>query len=227
MGVVYGEVPPCSEGGKAPGSVERKYGAGVQTNRPPDYRADRGPVPTCPLLADRWASVKADLLNELSEALDTLAETAFADDFAGQRALESGVCSRLLQTGRGVLGQLLSLACLAQTARHPTFLHEHTPIRVDASYRASLQSTLGPVVVFLCAFRDNAGKTLTPARDVVVPRRARVRATDLLVEWSSRIGAELPFRAGQQALAFFTHDAVHIEDTTLQRQAQLAGCLVS
>ncbi len=184
-------------------------------------------MPTCPLLADRWAAVKADLLDELSDALDALAETAFSADFAGQRVLESGVWSRLLQTGRVLLGQLLSLACLAQTARHPAFLHERTPLRVDASYRTSLQSTLGPIVVFLCAFRDPAGKTLTPARGVVMPRRASVRATELLVEWSSRIGAELPFRAGQQALSFFTHDAVHIEDTTLQRQAQLAGRLVS
>ncbi|MFT5458167.1 MAG: hypothetical protein ACI9K2_004672, partial [Myxococcota bacterium] len=195
--------------------------------RRPTTGLKAAPVPTCTLLADRWAPVKAELVQQFADAIDQLAETAASTEFVGQRTLEHQVWATLLQVGNLLLAQLFSLACLVQTTQHPTFVAGQTPLRTGASYRSLLQSTLGPIRVLLFAFRSKEGRTVTPARGVVVPKRARVRATDLLVEWSSRLGSEMPFRAAEKAMTFFTHGAVSIEDTTLQRQAQLAGRLVT
>lgn len=184
-------------------------------------------MPTCPLLADRWAPVKSGLLEQASAFLDELGALASQADFVGQRVLEMRVWTTLVAFGATLLSQLLSLACLAQTVQHPAFDPHRCRLRADRGYRRLIQSTLGALHVLTGAFRDANGRTVNPGRGTVLPEHARVRATDLLVEWSSRLGAEMPFRNAQDALAFFTHGAVTIEDNTLQRQAQLAGALVT
>ena len=48
----------------------------------------------------------------------------------------------------------------------------------------------------------------------------------MLLEWECRLGAEFPFRRAEEALAFFSHGAAIVEDTTIARHAVRVGNLI-
>jgi hypothetical protein len=50
-----------------------------------------------------------------------------------------------------------------------------------------------------------------------------MRSTDLLLQWECAVAADHPFRKAADALLFFSHEAIDIEDTTVERHAVLIG----
>jgi hypothetical protein len=47
------------------------------------------------------------------------------------------------------------------------------------------------------------------------------------LEWETRLGSDHPFRTAQQALTYFTHGAVRLEDTTIARHLVRVGQLIT
>ena len=104
-------------------------------------------------------------------------------------------------------------------------------LRMDRDYHATLTTTFGPVTFPWFAYRDRssgvATVTRTPARDAVLPHFQKLRSSELLVEWESRLGSDHPFRYAQQAMTFFTHGAVTVQDTTIAEHMVTAAGLVN
>ena len=103
-------------------------------------------------------------------------------------------------------------------------------LRMDEDYWGTLQTTLGPATFPMFAYRDKsvaAGSvTRTPATKAVLPLFKHCRSSELLLEWESRLGSDHPFRYAEQALSFFTHEAVHLEDTSIARHMVTVGHLI-
>ncbi len=103
-------------------------------------------------------------------------------------------------------------------------------LRLDQDYWGTLNTTLGEVKFPWFAYRDHSASagttTHTPAKTTVLPLYKHCRSSELLVEWESRLGSDHPFRYAQDALSFFTHGAMHLEDTTIARHMVAVGNLV-
>lgn len=187
---------------------------------------------TQPRFACDQAHVKSDLAERMDQGMSALLDAARAG--ASARALEQQTWAYLLDLGRSMLAEAFAARCrqatlddLCQRRLRP----DDVKLRMDTDYRATLTTTLGPVTFPLFAYRepDCPGRptpTRVPARDSVFPLLERCRSSEVLVEWETRLGSEMPFRRAQQALTFFTHGAVNIEDTTLARHLCAVGEIV-
>lgn len=141
------------------------------------------------------------------------------------RTLEKAVWDVLLETGREMLTALLAktcweAACEASGGRPPVRM------RLDQDYWLSQSTTLGTVTVPLFAHREG-NATRAPARAAVFPLHPHCRSSELLLEWETRLGAQLPFRRAQEELDFFSHGAVTLEDTTIARHLGVVGGLTT
>jgi hypothetical protein len=75
--------------------------------------------------------------------------------------------------------------------------------------------------------KNGASVTRCPARDALFPAFSACRSSTLCLEWETCLGSDHPFRAAQQALSYFTHGAVSLEDTTIARHLVRIGQLVT
>lgn len=176
--------------------------------------------------------IKGVLFEQIGRAVDWL--FVAADSRATTRQLEVGTWSAVLVVGATLLGAMLAVRCrrsmlddLNQRGLSP----RDVVMRHEADYHASLTTTLGGVRFPLFAYRDRCwvkGQTVTrtPARREVLPLLERCQSSELLVEWEAKLGSEMPFRQAQQALTFFTHGAVKLEDTTIARHTVAAGMVI-
>ena len=140
------------------------------------------------------------------------------------RELEEATWGWLLVVGNLVLTTLLTRSC-AEVARRET-LGRAVKLRLDANYTLGQATTLGPVQVKLFAYRDELGQTQAPARPEVFPLHPRCRSSEMLLEWETRLGCQLPFRQAEDALEFFTHGAATIEDNTIARHLRHVARLI-
>lgn len=140
------------------------------------------------------------------------------------RELEVGVWPTVLEIGRVLLTAALTMACWRVMSRETG--ERPVRLRMDADYTLASSTTLGRVHVPLFAWREG-GKTVCPARSEVFPLHPKCRSSELLLEWEARVGAHLPFRQAEDALAFFSHGAVQTEDTTIARHIGLVGGLLA
>jgi len=157
-------------------------------------------------------------------------------------AAENGDTVRLVEekTWRAVLeiGKLLMALALSIRCRHATeddiaergLSKDQTKLRYEQDYHYQLTTTFGPVRFFSYAYRDMStpvgSVTRVPARVAVVPLYGKTRSSELCLEWESRLGSEHPFRKAQEALTYFTHGAVGLEDTTIARHMVTAAKLI-
>ena len=139
----------------------------------------------------------------------------------------------LLSLGRLILGYLFALRCRRATEKDLSqrgLKAAQVRLRFDADYCASMMTTMGEVYFPLFAYREDINGigsiTRTPARDSVVPYRGRCRSSPLCLEWEVRLGAQNPFRRAEEELAFFTHGAATVEDTTISRHLVQVSKLV-
>ena len=179
---------------------------------------------TAPSLISRDAAVvKAALLDLFSAALDPVLEAAWTGSLTAREA-ELRAWSALLPVGCALLTALY--AALARRATEAALEHcgkslLDVKMRWDREYWFTTATTLGSVRVPWFAFVDR-GRVQTPAR-AVFPLQGRCRSSELCLEWAAALAADHPFRKAAQALGFFTHGAVDLEDTTVQRHAVLVG----
>jgi len=174
--------------------------------------------------------VKSKLLDGLLPQVDRLFESAQAG--ASERVLELDVWKVLLEFGRLLLAAMFAVQARRATeqelqARGLDSLQ--VSLRLDRDYWYTCTTTLGPVCFPLFAYRDRNGAATTTTR---APARTRFplhqhcRSSQLCLEWEARLGSEHPFRAAQQALTFFTHGAVSLEDTTIASHMAAVGSMV-
>jgi hypothetical protein len=98
-------------------------------------------------------------------------------------------------------------------------LPEQIRLRPEPEYWHKVTTTFGPVCFPTFAYRQrNRGcgeVTRRPAHGLF-PYHRKCHSSLLCLEWESRLGSDHPFRQAQEALRFFTHEAVRLEDTTIQ-----------
>lgn len=179
---------------------------------------------TAPDLISRdRAAVKAFLVQSFSDALDPLLEAAFCGVLTARQA-EHRVWTVLLAVGPLMLTAVFGAMCRRATDavlddRGLSMLD--VKMRWDADYWPTLVTTLGRVRFPWFAFVDR-GEVEAPARGLF-PLHAKCRSSEVCLEWETALAADHPFRKAAAALGFFTHGAVDLEDTTVQRHAVLVG----
>ena len=173
-------------------------------------------------IARTKASVKAHILALVEERVDVLLDRS--DELAG-RALEMAVWDVLCAVGRELLSAVLALACWSATAAD-NVVERGLRLRLDRDYWLTQMTTLGAVSVPLFAYRDEAGKVCCPSRTAVFPLHPACRSSELCLEWETKLGSQLPFRQAQHGLAFFTHGATQLEDSTIARHGAAIGAVI-
>jgi hypothetical protein len=140
----------------------------------------------------------------------------------------------MIRGGAGTLGVLLARRAAQISERDveerglaASSIHS----RLDQDYWGTVSTTFGPVSFPWFAYREMLGNgasiTRNPAQKELFPAFRRCRSSVLLLEWETRLGIDHPFRTAQEALTYFTHGAVHLEDTTIARHLVRLGMLVA
>ena len=166
-------------------------------------------------------AVKTLLLETFSRVLDDCLASAPSTS----REAEAMTWRALLTLGRDLLTSLLTLAC-RRVFESATATEEKVRLRLDDDYWLTQTTTLGPVRVPLFAYRDADGRTQAPARAAVFPLHPHVRSSELMLQWETMLGTQLPFRQAEDALHFFTHGAADVEDNTIARHVAAIGAVV-
>ena len=173
-------------------------------------------------IARNKASVKAHIMTVVEEQVEVL--LAGAENMSG-RSLELAVWDLLCAVGRELLSALLAMACWSATASDGV-QRRGLRLRLDRDYWLTQMTTLGAVHVPLFAYRDENGEVQCPAREQVFPLHPACRSSELCLEWETRLGSQLPFRQAQEGLAYFTHGATKLEDSTIARHCGLIGAVI-
>jgi hypothetical protein len=185
---------------------------------------------TNPLFARDSQAVKSELQTAFCTAIDDL--FGLAESGAKPRAIEIELWKQMLQLGRLLMAVMLAMLCRRATERdlqRRGLSQAQVTLRMDEDYWATQTTTFGAVRFPTFAYRDRSMGvvvTRTPARKEVLPLQSRCRSSELCLEWESRLGSEFPFRRAQQALSFFTHDAVSLEDTTIASHMVAIGGMI-
>ena len=173
-------------------------------------------------IARNKASVKAHIMTVVEEQVDVL--LAGAENMSG-RSLELAVWDLLCAVGRELLSVLLAMACWSATASDGV-QRRGLRLRLDRDYWLTQMTTLGAVHVPLFAYRDENGEVQCPAREQVFQLHPACRSSELCLEWETRLGSQLPFRQAQEGLAYFTHGATKLEDSTIASHCGLIGAVI-
>jgi len=175
--------------------------------------------------------VKQNLMKDFRKTLDILMTAA--DSGVGSREMEERVWKELLEIGRAMLTILLTISCrraTEQDIRERGLDRRVVKLRNEKGYWRQAMTTFGLVVFFSYAYRDKScgvgSVTRVPAREHVVALHSRTRSSELCLELETRLGSEHPFRKAQEALSYFTHGAVKLEDTTIARHMVAAAKLI-
>lgn len=181
-------------------------------------------------VASDSACVKSKVLDVLSSRLDNVFESA--NNGASPRNLELEVWGLLLEVGQLLLSLLFAVLCRNATEadlRARGLSQLQATLRLDEDYWSTTTTTFGRVRFPLFAYRDRSGgfgtTTRVPSRSIF-PHQQHCRSSELCLEWESRLGSEHPFRTAQEALTYFTHGAVKLEDTTIARHLVAVGSMV-
>jgi hypothetical protein len=179
---------------------------------------------TAPSLISRdEAVVKAELLRLFANALDTLLAAASSASFTPRQA-EERCWSSLVPVGAAVLTALFAM--LARRATEDALKRgglgpKDVKMRFDRDYWFTTTTTFGQVLVPWFAFVRQR-RVEVPAR-ALFPLQGCCHSSELCIEWESALAADHPFRKAAVALELFTHGAVDLEDTTIERHAVLVG----
>ena len=175
--------------------------------------------------------VKKDFVKQIKAI--TMEVIVAAENGKDVRALEERIWRALLEIGQLLLGMALTIRCRRATEDDIAargLSRQNTKLRNESDYWYQLMTTFGPVRFFSHAYRDLTTVvgtvTRVPARETVVPLHPHTRSSELCLEWETRLGSEHPFRKAQDALSYFTHGAVNLEDTTIARHMVTVSKLI-
>ena len=184
-------------------------------------------MPTANLVTRTAEQVKAQLREVVcalfDEAWDELAAAS------STRAIELSCWQLVAEIGRHAMATLLAWRCALASQRQCEELGlDAGKVTFRADYRGRLTTTFGVVLFPLFAFRVAKGQpTLVPGRDEVMPLSGKCRSSDLCVEWCALVATLHPFRKAESLLTYFTHGAVTLEDTTIERYALRVGNMIT
>lgn len=185
------------------------------------------PMATNALISRHTPSVTAELVEAFAQLIEPL--FASVDSGITPKEAEVQVWTALLKIGRLVLVAVFAALCRRRAEQAVEALGLRTfdvEWRVDESYWITQTTTLGRVRFPVFAFREPSQKrTMAPGRETF-PLHDRCRSSELLLEWESLLGSEHPFRHAETALTYFTHGAVELEDTTIERHAVRVGASI-
>lgn len=174
---------------------------------------------TEPVFASCDAAVKEELLSEFSSDLDELWD--LAEGGATPVELQKRVIRVVFRLARLLLLYLFGLLCRRATEKDIEargLQWEEVKMRNDRDYCITIKTLVGEVTFPLFAYRESSSGvcwvTHVPARGVF-PLREYTRSSQLLLEWEIRLGSDHPYRHAEEALTFFTHGAVKVEDNTI------------
>lgn len=176
------------------------------------------------LIARDVAAVKTELLDRLSDMLEPLLRDARYGTLSAREA-ELQTWTLIVSLGAAVLTSVWSCMCRCATEKAIAdwgWSMDQVRLRTDADYLGKINTTFGRLRFPWFAFRDPAGRTRAPARELF-PNHPKIRSSELLVEWECALAADHPFRKAADALLFFSHGAADVEDTTIQRHAIQVG----
>lgn len=187
------------------------------------------PVPAHDQISRSIEAVKAHLVQSF-DALVTPLLLSGSEGLLSPADCERKVWDVLLQTGRMLLGRLLGLLCRKKTESAlaaQDLSADDVWFRMDARGHGTQMTTLGEVVFPWFAYRETRGGASKAPAKALFPQLGATRSSLPCLEWAAALGHEHPFRTAQSALSFFTHGAVTLEDTTIERHAVAAGKAVT
>ena len=172
-------------------------------------------------------ALTSEFANELDEVL------SLAKQGATQRAVEQSVWKQMVKVGQRTLGYGFALLCQRATEedlQRRGLSLQQVSLRLGQDEWPTVMTTLGPVTFPWFAYREDAAaggtRTVAPARERVFPQHRHCRSSALCLEWESSLGSDHPFRKAEDALSFFSHGAVQLEDTTIARHMVDVGSMV-
>ncbi len=183
------------------------------------------------LVSQSLGDVKSCIVANFEAALDDLLYTPNVD--TNDREIEERIWGHILDSAQLMMTAAMGLRCCRVSEadiRDRGLAAEQVRLRNDDDYWITMMTTFGPVTFFSFAYRDSssgvATVTRTPAREEIFPLHRRCKSSQLLLDWETKLGQEMPFRRAQKALPFFTHGAVSLEDTTIERHMVTISRLV-
>jgi hypothetical protein len=183
------------------------------------------------LLSHGLDDVKANILSTFTLGIDRI--FALVDTNTNPRTLEQRIWEVLLESGQMFMSTVLSLLCCRaaeEDIRARGLTDDQVRLRDDDDYRITMMTTFGPATFFSFAYRDSSSGvttvTRTPAREKVFPLHKHCHSSELCLEWETKLGQEMPFRRAQASLSYFTHGAVSLEDTTIERHMVIISRLI-
>lgn len=203
-------------------------GTGALLNQQPTMDRRDAPVTAPHLISRDVAFVKAHLVKLFEDAVEPVLVDAIGGKLS-PRTAELRAWQALIPVGAALLSALFTCLARQEAERVAATMGKRwfeVMWRLEADYFCTVKSTFGVVRHPWFAFRHpETGKTITPAR-ALFPLRQLAHVTEVCLEWECVLAAEHPFRRAAEALGFFTHGAVDIEDNTLERHAVLVGSAI-
>lgn len=182
-------------------------------------------MPAKPLFAHQIAAVKSELHAMVTALVDAVVDRVFSVPMRPDE-VERDVWTTIIAVGRALMSALLGVLCFRRTMRRLEYdglsLHE-VYLRTDAYGTGTLECTLGSVEFAWFAYREcRGGKTKRPAA-ALFPMYEHTHSSRMRLEWECALGSEHPFRSAEDAIRFFTHGAVTVSDSTIERHAVAVG----
>jgi hypothetical protein len=174
------------------------------------------------LLSQPLDHVKSFIVSDFESALDEVLSLTTKE--ATDREIEACIWGHVLDLAQKTMSTALGLLCCRASEddiRARGLTEDQVRLRNDEDYWLTMMTTFGPVTFFSFAYRDSSSGvmtvTRTPAREQVIPLHRSCHSSQLCLETETKLGQEMPFRRAQKELTFFTHGAVSLEDTTIER----------
>ena len=160
----------------------------------------------------------------------SLIQELLQEDPKDEREAENAMWKCLLELGRVLLTALLARRCWRATMDelgNRGLTTEDVSFRMEPTYWAVLNTTIGPMVVPWFTYRHKRGARATrTASRSVMPLHPRCRSTTLLLRWSALLGNHAVFQTAESLLSTLTQGAVRLEDTTISSHCRVIGGLV-
>lgn len=182
-------------------------------------------MPAQPLFAHEIDAVKKYLHAFVEEHVDRIVEQVATGDL-GPEKVERAVWGVVIGLGRALMSALLSLLCFRRMKRrlaNSGLTIDDVYVRTDQRGIGTLTTTFGAAPFAWFTYRERRGGPTKRPASGLFPRYQWCRSSRMCLEWECALGSEHPFRSAEQAIAFFTHGAVTVSDSTIERHAVAVG----
>lgn len=186
-------------------------------------------MPAKPLFAHEIDAVKKELHALVTGLVDAVVDRVFAEPMRPDE-VEREVWTTIIAVGRALMSALLGVLCFRRAVRRLTYnglsLHD-VYLRTDAYGIGTWECTLGSVPFAWFAYREERGGATKRPAAALFPMYEQTHSSRMRLEWECALGSEHPFRSAEEAIRFFTHGAVTVSDSTIERHAVAVGAMLT